>query len=171
MASLIRKIKYVGRTETIDWRWLRVSISGPCGENNLSSVRVKMNQMSSESVGMNSDFSPDVAVEVLREVVVTLIRRERPVLSAHQFGVFLTCYMTDNDHTVRGLAFDLNVSKSVITRALDKLTDLGLAVRRPDPNDGRSVLVDRTPGGQAMMKDLFDIAEAYHADRLMTSAD
>jgi DNA-binding MarR family transcriptional regulator len=130
-----------------------------------------MNQMPSESVGINAEFSPDVAVDVLREVVVTLIRRERPVLSAHQFGVFLTCYMNDNDHTVRGLASDLNVSKSVITRALDKLTDLGLAVRRPDPNDGRSLLVDRTTAGHAMMQDLFNIAEAYHADRLMTSSD
>jgi DNA-binding MarR family transcriptional regulator len=151
--------------------WLRVSISRPCAIFKLLSEWMKMNQMSSESVEANSGFSPDIAVDVLREVVVTLIRRERPVLSAHQFGVFLTCYLHDIDHTVRGLADNLNVSKSVITRALDKLTDLGLAVRRPDPNDGRSVLVDRTPAGRAMMQDLFDIAEAYHAERLMTSSD
>ena len=130
-----------------------------------------MNQMPSESVEANSGFSPDVAVDVLREVVVTLIRRERPVLSAHQFGVFLTCYLHDINHTVRGLADDLNVSKSVITRALDKLTDLGLAVRRPDPNDGRSVLVDRTPAGRAMLLDMTNIAAAYHAERLMTPVD
>ena len=120
---------------------------------------------------MSAEFNPDMSVDVLREVVVTLIRRERPVLSTHQFGVFLTCYLHNADHTVRGLADHLHVSKSVITRALDKLTDLGLAVRRPDPSDGRSVLVDRTPEGSAMMQDLTDIAEAYRIERLMAAAD
>jgi len=130
-----------------------------------------MNKLSSENVETVHGFSPDVAVDVLREVVVTLIRRERPVLSTHQFGVFLTCYLQDIDHTVRGLADHLNVSKSVITRALDKLTDLGLAARRPDPSDGRSVLVERTPEGQTMLQDLLSITADYRAERLMTSAD
>jgi DNA-binding MarR family transcriptional regulator len=130
-----------------------------------------MNQMSSESVGMSVGLNPDLPMDVLREVVVTLIRRERPVLSTHQFGVFLTCYLHDIDHTVRGLADYLNVSKSVITRALDKLTDLGLALRRPDPSDGRSVLVDRTPDGHALLQDLTDITKAYRAERPVTTAD
>jgi DNA-binding MarR family transcriptional regulator len=55
---------------------------------------------------------------------------------------------------VRGLAADLKVSKSVITRALDKLTELGLAQRKPDPKDRRSVLVGRTEAGRNLMTEL-----------------
>jgi DNA-binding MarR family transcriptional regulator len=91
---------------------------------------------------------------MLRDVVVGLVRRDGPALSAHQFGVFLTCYTVERDHTVRGLAADLKVSKSVITRALDKLSELGLAQRRPDPADRRSVLVARTEQGHQLIAEV-----------------
>jgi DNA-binding MarR family transcriptional regulator len=95
---------------------------------------------------------------MLREVIVALVRRDGPALSAHQLGVYLTCYLDDGDHTVRGLASRLSVSKSVITRALDKLTELELARRRPDPADRRSVLVERTQAGHALLDELRRIA-------------
>jgi DNA-binding MarR family transcriptional regulator len=66
----------------------------------------------------------------------------------------LTSYLTDGPHTVRGLALKLNVSKPAITRALDRLGELDLARRKPDPSDRRSVLVQRTPKGNAFMRDL-----------------
>ena len=104
--------------------------------------------------------SSEFAVDILREIAVTLVRRDQPALSAHQFGVFLTCYLRPGDHTVRSLAKELGVSKSVITRALDKLTELGLAVRRADPEDGRSIIVERTEAGHLMLQDLHEIAAA-----------
>jgi DNA-binding MarR family transcriptional regulator len=106
---------------------------------------------------MGSAFTPDHAVGILREVIVALVRRDDPSLSAHQLGVYLTCYLKDGDHTVRGLAADLNVSKSVITRALDKLGELDLARRRPDPSDRRSVLVEHTPAGEDLLDELRSI--------------
>jgi DNA-binding MarR family transcriptional regulator len=109
---------------------------------------------------MTAKFSPDLAVGILREVIVALVRRDGPALSTHQLGVYLTCYLRDGDHTVRGLAAELNVSKSVITRALDKLSDLDLAKRRPDPSDRRSVLVDRTAAGRALIEELKNISLA-----------
>lgn len=115
---------------------------------------------------MTTSFSPDRAVLILREVIVALVRRDGPALSAHQLGVYLTCYLVDADHTVRGLAADLNVSKSVITRALDKLGDLDLARRKPDPSDRRSVLVERTPGGRKLLAELRGLAaEASEATK------
>jgi len=107
---------------------------------------------------MAVQFTPDLAVGILRDVIVNLVRRDGPALSAHQFGVFLTCYLREGDHTVRGLAAELKVSKSVITRALDKLGDLDLARRRPDPADRRSVLVDRTETGRALLTELKTIS-------------
>jgi len=86
--------------------------------------------------------------------VVALVRRDGTDLSARQLGVFLTCYLKEGGHTVRGLAIDLNVSKPAITRALDRLGELDLARRKVDPLDRRSVLVQRTPKGSAFLRDL-----------------
>ena len=96
----------------------------------------------------------DHLVGILRDTVVALVRRDGPDLSARQLGVFLTCYLRDGGHTVRGLAAELNVSKPAITRALDRLGELDLARRKVDPLDRRSVLVQRTTKGTAFLRDL-----------------
>ncbi len=103
---------------------------------------------------MDQISPPDLAVRMLREVIVSLVRRDGPALSAHQLAVYLTCYLKDQAHTVRGLAADLNVSKSVITRSLDKLGELDLTRRVPDQADRRSVLVERTDAGWRLLDDL-----------------
>jgi DNA-binding MarR family transcriptional regulator len=99
----------------------------------------------------------DAQVGLLRDTVVALVRRDGADLSARQLGVFLTCYLTEGGHTVRGLAAELNVSKPAITRALDRLGELDLARRKIDPLDRRSVLVQRTPRGAAFLRDLRSI--------------
>lgn len=99
----------------------------------------------------------DQMVGILRDTIVSLVRRDGPDLSARQLGVFLTCYLQEGPHTVRGLAADLNVSKPAITRALDRLGELELARRKVDPADRRSVLVQKTVKGQAFLKDLRSI--------------
>ena len=96
----------------------------------------------------------DQLVGIMRDTVVALVRRDGPDLSARQLGVFLTCYLQDGAHTVRGLAAGLNVSKPAITRALDRLGELDLARRKVDPMDRRSVLVQRTLKGSAFLRDL-----------------
>jgi DNA-binding MarR family transcriptional regulator len=112
---------------------------------------------------MARHLTPELAVDILREVIVSIVRKDGPALSAHQFGVFLTCYLKDGDHTVRGLAAELGVSKSVITRALDRLTQLELAERRTDPADRRSVIVNRTDAGLSMLESLRRIAAGSDA--------
>ncbi len=110
---------------------------------------------------MPSATSTDTMVATLRDTIVALVRRDGPDLSARQLGVFLTCYLQDGAHTVRGLAADLNVSKPAITRALDRLGELDLARRKVDPMDRRSVLVQRTVKGTSFLRDLRGImAEA-----------
>lgn len=96
----------------------------------------------------------DHSVGLLRDTVVGLVRGENPDLSSRQLGVFLTCYLTDENQTVRGLAAALNVSKPAITRAIDRLTEFGLAKRKVDPLDRRSVLVQRTPTGNRFLRDI-----------------
>jgi len=103
---------------------------------------------------MANNQTSDQLVGILRDTVVALVRRDGPDLSARQLGVFLTCYLNDGAHTVRGLAAQLNVSKPAITRALDRLGELDLARRKVDPMDRRSVLVQRTLKGSAFLRDL-----------------
>src|SRR5579871_7008017 len=103
---------------------------------------------------MASTPSADQLIGILRETVVALVRRDGPDLSARQLGVFLTCYLRDGGHTVRGLASELNVSKPAITRALDRLGELDLARRKVDPADRRSVLAQRTTKGNAFLRDI-----------------
>jgi DNA-binding MarR family transcriptional regulator len=106
---------------------------------------------------MPAPTTSDQQVGILRDTIVALVRRDGPDLSARQLGVFLTCYLQDGAHTVRGLAADLNVSKPAITRALDRLSELDLARRKVDPMDRRSVLVQRTLKGAAFLRDLRSI--------------
>jgi DNA-binding MarR family transcriptional regulator len=92
--------------------------------------------------------------EVFRYVVVALVRRDGPDLTARQLGVFLTCYLDDEAQTVRGLAAKLKVSKPAITRALDRLSEFDLVRRKTDPLDRRSVSAQWTATGMAFLRDL-----------------
>lgn len=103
---------------------------------------------------MAMQMTSDELVGILRDTIVALVRRDGVDLSARQLGVFLTCYLNDGAHTVRGLASQLNVSKPAITRALDRLSDLDLARRKVDPSDRRSVLVQRTTKGTAFLREI-----------------
>jgi DNA-binding MarR family transcriptional regulator len=109
---------------------------------------------------MATQSNSEPLVGIFRDTIVALVRRDGPDLSARQLGVFLTVYLSEGPHTVRGLAAELNVSKPAITRALDRLGELDLARRKVDPMDRRSVLVQRTLKGAAFLRDLRAIMTA-----------
>jgi len=96
----------------------------------------------------------DQMLNLLCDTIVSMVRRDGPDLSARQLAVFLTCYLRDGAHTVRGLALELKVSKPAITRALDRLGELDLARRKVDPLDRRSVLVQRTLKGSTFLREM-----------------
>lgn len=88
---------------------------------------------------------------MLRHAFVGLVQRAGPDLTSRQLGVLMTCALDDRGNTVRGLAGMLNISKPAITRAIDRLSELQLVRRAPDPSDRRSVLVYAMPDGRAFM--------------------
>jgi len=100
---------------------------------------------------------PDLSITLLRQVTVSLVRRDGPDLSARQLATLLTCYLEPQGQTVRGLAKELNVSRGAISRALDRLSEFDLIRRKPDPSDGRSVLVEVQPNGNRLVRDVRDI--------------
>lgn len=93
--------------------------------------------------------------------VVNYVRASEPDLTNRQLAVLMIVLHENGPHTVRGLANTLNVSKPVITRALDKLSNLGFLIRQPDETDGRNVFIVATSSGAAFLAKF----ESYFAKR------
>ena len=72
-------------------------------------------------------------VHAFHQTVVALVRRDGRNLTARQLGVLLTSYLDVEAQTVRGLAADLNISKSAITRTLDRLSEFNLLTKKSRP--------------------------------------
>ena len=89
--------------------------------------------------------------------IVVMVRSEAPDLTDRQKAVFLKVYLDDQPQTVRGLAEYCNVSKPAITRALDRLAEFDLIQRKTDPQDLRSIHVQRTATGMAFLREMGDI--------------
>lgn len=106
---------------------------------------------------MNEPVNQNCLVNLLRNTTTALVRRDGFDLTSRQLSVFLTCYLCDGDHTIRGLSADLNVSKPAITRVVDRLCEADLTRRKVDMNDMRSVLVQRTLKGSVFLRDLRSI--------------
>jgi DNA-binding MarR family transcriptional regulator len=94
--------------------------------------------------------------ELLQETIVGLVRQRQGGLdlTARQLAVLLVCYLDEGPHTMPGLAAQLGVSRSAITRALVRLELDDLAKRRPDPTNRRSIVIVRTIAGSAFMGEL-----------------
>ncbi|OSQ40620.1 MarR family transcriptional regulator [Thalassospira mesophila] len=106
---------------------------------------------------MPIEIKPSQALDLWRIATVESVRRDSPDLSARQMALVLTVYLTPAPHTVRGLAEALNISKPAITRALDRLSSLGMVKRKVDEDDRRSVLIQRTVKGSVFLREFGDI--------------
>jgi DNA-binding MarR family transcriptional regulator len=97
------------------------------------------------------------ALELWRGALIETVRSRGPDLTARQLAIVLCVYLTDPPHTVRRLARELKLRKPAVTRALDKLEELGLARRKPDPDDKRSIVVQRTVRGSVYLSEFGDL--------------
>ena len=96
------------------------------------------------------------ALHLWHEVGLAQVRGDEADLSLRQMTILLTIYLEPPPHTVRGLAAKLNVSKPVITRALDTMGKLDLVSRKRDEKDLRNVLVQRTVKGSLFLEQMAD---------------
>jgi DNA-binding MarR family transcriptional regulator len=78
-------------------------------------------------------------------------------LTVRQFAILLHIYLMPPPHTVRGLAATLNVTKPVITRALDTMGALGIVDRVRDNLDRRNVIIKRTLAGALYLEKFGDL--------------
>ena len=113
---------------------------------------------------MDPQFTDLKALDIWRRAIISSVRLEAPDLSARQMAMLLSVYLTPPPHTVRGMAKSLNVSKPAVTRAINRLSELGLVRRKPDETDRRSVLIHRTVKGSVFLREFGElIARAANA--------
>ncbi|MBR4126846.1 MAG: winged helix-turn-helix transcriptional regulator [Alphaproteobacteria bacterium] len=104
---------------------------------------------------MNMGLDNFTGLELWRRTIVEIVRQSGndTDLSSRQTAILLNVYLTEPPHTVRALATDLNISKPAVSRAIDKLSVLGLIKRQTDEKDRRSVNLYRTiEGAQYIMR-------------------
>ncbi len=85
--------------------------------------------------------------------LVDYVRSGEPDLTNRQMALLLVVYLQQGPHTVRGLARILNVSKPVITRALNRLGALGYLRRQRDDSDKRNIFVAPTTEGADFLEE------------------
>jgi DNA-binding MarR family transcriptional regulator len=100
---------------------------------------------------------PSQALRLWQQVALSEVRDDAPDLTMRQAAVLLTIYLDPPPHTVRGLAATLNVTKPVITRALDTMGALKLVSRYRDEKDRRNVLIRRTVEGALYVERFGDV--------------
>lgn len=94
-----------------------------------------------------SRLSSTLALALWKDVTVASVAGDMPDLSARQTAVLMCVYLEEGPHTVRSLAARLNVTKAVISRAIDRLKSYNYILRADDPRDRRSIVLRRTPDG------------------------
>ncbi len=85
--------------------------------------------------------------------LVGYVRSGEPDLTNRQMALLLVVYLSPGPHTVRGLARILNVSKPVVTRALNRLGALGYLRRQRDDSDKRNIFVAQTSEGAVFLEE------------------
>lgn len=90
---------------------------------------------------------PDQSLFTWMHTLVDYVRSGEPDLTNRQMALLMLVYLDPGPHTVRGLARALNVSKPVVTRALNRLGALGYLRRQRDDADKRNIFVARTTKG------------------------
>ena len=109
---------------------------------------------------MSIAMRPSQALRLWQQVMLSQVRDDAPDLTMRQTAILFTIYLDPPPHTVRGLAARLNVTKPVITRALDTMGALKLLSRHRDDSDKRNVLVKRTVEGALFVERLGDVVIA-----------
>ena len=102
-------------------------------------------------------INPGQALKLWHQVGVALVQDGDKDLTQRQIAILLIVYLETPPHTVRGLAAHLDVTKPVITRALDTMGRMNLLSRRRDENDKRNVVISRTVEGALYLEKLADL--------------
>lgn len=113
---------------------------------------------------MSIALRPGQALRLWQQVTLSEVRDDASDLTMRQMAVLLTVYLEPPPHTIRGLAARLDVTKPVITRALDTMGAMKLVSRHRDQSDRRNVLIKRTVEGALFVERFGDSIIAKAGD-------
>ena len=105
----------------------------------------------------NIEMNSGQSLKLWHQVSLALVHAKDPDLTQRQMAILMIVYLEKPPHTVRGLAARLNVTKPVITRALDTMGRMKLLQRRRDSEDRRNVVIGRTLEGALYLEKLGDL--------------
>ncbi len=97
------------------------------------------------------------ALSIWKDTLFDVVCRGDEDLSNRQMAIFLIVYMNPAPHTVKLLSSNLNISKPAVTRALDKLSELGFIKRKISEKDNRIVHIQRTVKGSVFLREFGDL--------------
>ena len=128
-------------------------------------VAISMELHTKPWVAMDDAPSPrgDLALHHWKSSLVDYVRSGEPDLTNRQMALLMIIYLETGPHTVRGLAGTLNVSKPVVTRALNRLGWLGYLRRERDERDRRNVYVRRTAEGAKFLEEFAQFIDTRSA--------
>lgn len=109
---------------------------------------------------MALELRTSAALGLWHQASLDLVHQDGPDLTLRQMTILMQVYLVPPPHTVRGLAETLNVTKPVITRALDTMGRMGLVNRARDETDRRNVVIRRTVAGALYLDRLGDVIVA-----------
>ena len=106
---------------------------------------------------MSVELTASQALGLWHKVALGQVQEDKRDLTLRQMAILLQIYLVPPPHTVRGLAATLNVTKPVITRALDSMGRMGLVDRIRDERDRRNVIIKRTVAGALYLEKFGDV--------------
>ena len=106
---------------------------------------------------MPVELSASQALGLWHQVSLGQVKSGATDLTMRQMAILLHIYLVPPPHTVRGLAATLNVTKPVITRALDTMGEMGIVDRVRDDRDRRNVIIKRTLAGALFLEKFGDL--------------
>jgi DNA-binding MarR family transcriptional regulator len=121
------------------------------------------NDMDSRVNAISPAVAGPEALSSWMNTLVDYVRSGEPDLTNRQMALLMLVYLQPGPHTVRGLARALNVSKPVVTRALNRLGTLGYLRRQRDDSDKRNIFVTRTPEGADFLAEFGHFLDAEPA--------
>lgn len=154
-------------------RHARPSTPTPETDPNLSSFQTDKAETPKETSARSirpSRLSSTLALALWKDVTVASVASDMPDLSARQTAVLMCVYLEEGPHTVRSLAARLNVTKAVISRAIDRLKSYNYILRADDPRDRRSIVLRRTPDGINYLRAYANIIQRELPDGLIHSS-
>ncbi len=97
------------------------------------------------------NLTRDDALSALSKVLAAQSRGDGRDLTLRQLALLAAVYRSPVPPTVRALAAEVDLSKPVISRAIDVLEARRLCRRQPDETDRRSVVVQKTVRGSVFI--------------------